>query len=176
MAIKKKTKYPQFGLDFKNKTFHVVLGLIMICVSIVLFLAFVSFVFNWKQDFDLVHLESTKLLKDTSITASNLLGKIGASLGNFFIYSNFGIASFLFPFYLFISGIQYLTKEHILNLRRLFMNSVFLCLWLSTSLGMVFSNSSIIGGYNGLTVSSFLSSILGSAGATLILVFSILVF
>ena len=54
MAIKKKTKYPQFGLDFKNKTFHVVLGLIMICVSIVLFLAFVSFVFNWKQDFDLV--------------------------------------------------------------------------------------------------------------------------
>jgi S-DNA-T family DNA segregation ATPase FtsK/SpoIIIE len=176
MAIKKKPKYPQFGLDFKNKTFHVVLGLIMICVSIVLFLAFVSFVFNWKQDFDLVHLESTKLLKDTSITASNLLGKIGASLGNFFIYSNFGIASFLFPFYLFISGIQYLTKEHILNLRRLFMNSVFLCLWLSTSLGMVFSNSSIIGGYNGLTVSSFLSSILGSAGATLILVFSILVF
>ena len=85
MAIKKKTKYPQFGLDFKNKTFHVVLGLIMICVSIVLFLAFVSFVFNWKQDFDLVQLESTKLLKDTSITATNLLGKIGASMGNFFI-------------------------------------------------------------------------------------------
>ena len=71
MAIKKKTKYPQFGLDFKNKTFHVVLGLIMICVSIVLFLAFVSFVFNWKQDFDLVQLESTKLLKDTSITADD---------------------------------------------------------------------------------------------------------
>ena len=176
MAIKKKTKYPQFGLDFKNKTFHVVLGLIMICVSIVLFLAFVSFVFNWKQDFDLVQLESTKLLKDTSITATNLLGKIGASMGNFFIYSNFGIASFLFPFYLFISGIQYLTKEHVLKLRRLFMNSVFLCLWLSTTLGMVFSNSSIIGGYNGLTVSSFLSSILGSAGTTLIIVFSILVF
>ena len=176
MAIKKKTKYPQFGLDFKNKTFYVVLGLIMICVSIVLFLAFVSFVFNWKQDFDLVQLESTKLLMDTSIKATNLLGKIGASMGNFFIYSNFGIASFLFPFYLFISGIQYLTKEHVLKLRRLFMNSVFLCLWLSTTLGMVFSNSSIIGGYNGLTVSSFLSSILGSAGATLIIVFSILVF
>jgi len=176
MAIKKKPKYPQFGLDFKNKTFHVVLGLIMICVSIVLFLAFVSFVFNWKQDFDLVQLESTKLLTNTSITVTNLLGKIGASLGHFFIYSNFGIASLLIPFYLFISGIQYLTKEHILNLRRLFMNSVFLCLWLSTTLGMVFSNSSIIGGYNGLTVSSFLSSILGSAGATLILVFSILVF
>ena len=176
MAIKKKTKYPQFGLDFKNKTFYVVLGLIMICVSIVLFLAFVSFVFNWKQDFDLVQLESTTLLMDTSIKATNLLGKIGASMGNFFIYSNFGIASFLFPFYLFISGIQYLTKEHVLKLRRLFMNSVFLCLWLSTTLGMVFSNSSIIGGYNGLTVSSFLSSILGSAGATLIIVFSILVF
>jgi S-DNA-T family DNA segregation ATPase FtsK/SpoIIIE len=85
MAIKKKPKYPKFGLDFKNKTFHVVLGLIMICVSIVLFLAFVSFVFNWKQDFDLVQLESTKLLTNTSITVTNLLGKIGASLGHFFI-------------------------------------------------------------------------------------------
>lgn len=176
MAIKKKQKYPQLGLDFKNKTFHVVLGLIMICVSIVLFLAFVSFVFNWKQDFDLVQLESLKLLGDASINGANLLGKIGASLGHFFIYSNFGIASLLIPFFLFISGIQFLTKKHILKLRRLFMNSVFLCLWVSTTLGMVFSNSSIIGGYNGLKSSSFLFSLLGYTGTSLILLFSILVF
>tara|TARA_B110000971_G_scaffold94572_1_gene97238 strand:+ start:1059 stop:3455 length:2397 start_codon:yes stop_codon:yes gene_type:complete len=176
MANKKKEKYPQLSLNFENKTIHVVFGLMMICVALVLFLSFISFVFNWKQDFNLVQLDALHLLSDSTINVHNLLGKIGASLGHFFIYQQFGVASFLIPFFLFISGIQVFTQEHVLKLNRLFRNSIFLCLWSSTFLGMIFSQSSILGGFNGLVSSHFLISILGSTGTSLILSFSMLMF
>lgn len=176
MAKKKKTKYPQLSIDFENKTAHVVFGLIMICLSIVLFLSFLSFIFNWRQDFDIVQLDSTRLLIDNSIVVKNLLGKIGASLGHFFIYQNFGISTLLIPFFLAVAGIQIFTQEHIIKLNRLFRNSIFLCLWLSTFLGMSLGDSSILGGFNGLMSAKFLTGLMGTTGSYIILGFSMLIF
>jgi len=176
MAKQKKTKYPQLSLNFENKTVHVVFGLIMICLSIVLFLSFISFIFNWRQDFDLVQLETTRLLGDNSLIVKNLLGKIGASLGDFFIYQQFGVSTLLIPFFLAVAGIQIFTQEHIIKLNSLFRNSIFLCLWLSTFLAMSFSDSSILGGFNGLMTATFLSGSLGITGTFIILGFSMLIF
>ena len=176
MAKNKKSKYPQLSLNFENKTAHVVFGLILICFAIVLFLSFISFIFNWRQDFDLVQLDASTLLVDNSLLVNNLLGKFGARMGDFFIYQQFGISTLLFPFFLAVSGIQVFTQEHILKLNRLFRNSIFLCLWLSTFLGLSFSNSSILGGFNGLQSATFLSATLGITGAFIILGFTILIF
>ena len=176
MAKQKKTKYPQLSLNFENKTVHVVFGLIMICLSIVLFLSFISFIFNWRQDFDLVQLDTTRLLGDNSLIVKNLLGKIGASLGDFFIYQQFGVSTLLIPFFLAVAGIQIFTQEHIIKLNSLFRNSIFLCLWLSTFLAMSFSDSSILGGFNGLMTATFLSGSLGITGTFIILGFSMLIF
>ena len=176
MAKTKKSKYPQLSLNFENKTAHVVFGLIMICLSIVLFLSFISFIFNWRQDFDLAQLDTAKLLGDNSLVVKNLLGKMGAKLGEIFIYQQFGISTLLIPFFLAVAGIQIFTREHILKLNRLFRNSIFLCLWLSTFLAISFSSSSILGGYNGLMAASFLTGSLGITGTYLILGFSMLIF
>ena len=176
MSKTKKTKYPQLKINFKNKTAHVVFGLIIICTSIVLFLSFVSYLFYWKQDFDLVRLNSTELLVNQNLVVQNLLGKIGASLSHYFIYKHFGIASLLVPVILAITGIQIFTQQYILKLKRLLTNSLFLCVWISTFLGMTFSTSSILGGYNGLISSSYLINIIGLTGTTLILSFSMIIF
>ena len=176
MSKTKKTKYPQLKINFKNKTAHVVFGLIIICTSIVLFLSFVSYLFYWKQDFDLVRLNSKELLVNQNLVVQNLLGKIGASLSHYFIYKHFGIASLLVPVILAITGIQIFTQQYILKLKRLLTNSLFLCVWISTFLGMTFSTSSILGGYNGLISSSYLINIIGLTGTTLILSFSMIIF
>jgi S-DNA-T family DNA segregation ATPase FtsK/SpoIIIE len=176
MSKTKKTKYPQLKINFKNKTAHVVFGLIIICTSIVLFLSFVSYLFYWKQDFDLVRLNSSELLVNQNLVVQNLLGKIGASLSHYFIYKHFGIASLLVPVILAIAGIQIFTQQYILKLKRLLINSLFLCVWISTFLGMTFSTSSILGGYNGLISSSYLINIMGLTGTTLILSFSMIIF
>jgi len=173
---KKKNKYPQLSINFENKTAQVVFGLLFLCLSTLFFLAFVSFLFSWKKDFDLLQLNTADLLFNTEIIVHNWLGKIGAALGQFFIYQQFGIASFLIPFFLFISGLQIFTNQHIIKLNRLFRNSLFLCLWLTTFFGLYFSQTTILSGYNGILVATWLISLLGTTGTSLILGFSMLIF
>lgn len=176
MAKKRKSKYPQLKLNFENKTLQVVLGFTSLCVATILSLAFLSFLFSWKKDFDTLQLAPVDLLFNQDIEVHNILGKLGAALSQFFIYQQFGIASFLLPFFLFVSGLQIFTQQYVLKLSRLFRNSLFLCLWISTFFGLISSSSSVLSGYNGLFTASWLSNLLGFTGAILVLSFSMLIF
>lgn len=176
MVKKKKIKYPQISTIFQNKTAQVVFGLLFLCLSILLFLSFTSFFFNWKKDFDISQLNFTDLITNPEILANNLLGKVGAYFSDFFIYQQFGIASFLIPFFLFITGLQIFTNQYIIKLNRLFLNSLFISLWLTTFFGLYFTQNPILGGYNGIQLSNWLNSFIGLTGATIILVFSMIIF
>ena len=176
MVKRKKSKYPQFKIDSKNKTAQVIIGFVFLCLATILFLSFFSFLLNWKQDFDLMQLNTISLLFDQEILVNNLLGKIGASLGQFFIYQQFGVASFLLPFFLLIAGLQIFTQQYVLKLNRLFRNSLFLNLWVATFLGLYLSSSPILGGHNGLQISIWLNALLGYTGTSIILSFSMLIF
>ena len=176
MAKKKKNIYPKLSVNFENKTAQVVLGLFFICLSILLFLSFTSFFYNWKKDFDLSRLNFIDLITNSEITANNLLGKVGAYFGDFFIYQQYGISSFIIPFFLFISGLQIFTNQHIIKLKRLFLNSLFISLWLTTFFGIYFIQNPILGGYNGIQISYSLNSLIGMTGASIILAFSMLIF
>ena len=132
--------------------------------------------FSWKKDFDLSQLNFIDLITNSEIIANNLLGKVGAYLGDFFIYQQFGIASFLIPFFLFITGLQIFTNQYIIKLKRLFLNSLFISLWLTTFFGLYFTQNPILGGYNGIQISNWLNSLIGLTGASIILAFSILIF
>ena len=176
MVKKKKNKYPQLSINFENKTAQVVFGLLFLCLSILLFLSFTSFFLSWKKDFDLSQLNFIDLITNSEIIANNLLGKVGAYLGDFFIYQQFGIASFLIPFFLFITGLQIFTNQYIIKLKRLFLNSLFISLWLTTFFGLYFTQNPILGGYNGIQISNWLNSLIGLTGASVILAFSMLIF
>ena len=176
MVKKKKNIYPKLSVNFENKTAQVVFGLFFICLSILLFLSFTSFFYNWKKDFDLSRLNFIDLITNSEITANNLLGKIGAYFGDFFIYQQYGISSFIIPFFLFISGLQIFTNQYIIKLKRLFLNSLFISLWLTTFFGIYFIQNPILGGYNGIQISYSLNSLIGMTGASIILAFSMLIF
>tara|TARA_B100001057_G_scaffold135902_1_gene135371 strand:- start:2177 stop:4552 length:2376 start_codon:yes stop_codon:yes gene_type:complete len=176
MVKKKKNKYPQLSINFENKTAQVVFGLLFLCLSILLFLSFTSFFLSWKKDFDLSQLNFIDLITNSEIIANNLLGKVGAYLGDFFIYQQFGIASFLMPFFLFITGLQIFTNQYIIKLKRLFFNTLFISLWLTTFFGLYFTQNPILGGFNGIQISNWLNSLIGLTGASVILAFSMLIF
>ena len=176
MVKKKKNKYPQLSINFENKTAQVVFGLLFLCLSILLFLSFTSFFLSWKKDFDLSQLNFIELITNSEIIANNLLGKVGAYFGDFFIYQQFGIASFLMPFFLFITGLQIFTNQYIIKLKRLFLNSLFISLWLTTFFGLYFTQNPILGGYNGIQISNWLNSLIGLTGTSVILAFSMLIF
>ena len=176
MIKSKKNKYPQLSINFENKTAQVVFGLLYLCLSILLFLSFTSFLLNWKKDFDLSQLNFIDLITNSEIIANNLLGKVGAYFGDFFIYQLFGIASYLIPFFLFITGLQIFTNQYIIKLKRLFLNILFISLWLTTFFGLYFNQNPILGGYNGIQISNWLNSVIGLTGASVILAFSKLIF
>jgi len=85
---------------FKNRQLQTVIGSFLILFSLFLFVAFISFFFNWQQDLSIIN-EFT----NSNAKGENLLGKVGAILSNLFIYKGVGIGAFIIPYLLFISGL-----------------------------------------------------------------------
>ena len=84
---------PNIFAFFKSRQAQTILGTFLILFSAFLCIAFISFFFNWQEDQSAL----TELANKT-VRSKNLLGKIGASLSNFFIYKGFGIAAFIIAF------------------------------------------------------------------------------
>ena len=83
-----------------SKQNKIILGSLLVLLSIALFFSFVSYYFTWQADQSLLT-EFT----DRNAEAENLLNKFGASVSHFFMYEGFGLASFIFPFLLCLTGL-----------------------------------------------------------------------
>lgn len=160
-----------------NKTFHTLSGLFFLFFALALFLAFTSFLFNWKYDqseLELTYDVATGFPEDNT---KNILGNFGARLGHFFIYDNFGIAAYLISFLSLITGLYILSSSRVIRLGRITANVIFLLIWFCTFFGFIFSGSAtVFGGAIGYFNRLWLTGLLGSVGAALILIFSMLSF
>lgn len=164
---------------FKNEKLHKITGLVCFLFSGYLFIALTSFLFTWKTDQDkILHISWSEFLFNPDLKVENWLGKLGALTAHIFIHEWFGIASFIFIFLLFITGFRILFQISLVPLKKTFKYSAFVLFWLSVFLGHIINNSELLflGGKFGFQTSNWLSSILGSIGTTLFLLFVLLVF
>jgi len=93
---KKNAQKSRFQLNDRNR---LILGLGLLFVSILLFVALISFFFNWKFD------QSNLALTTQGEPAKNLAGKLGALIGNTLIYKGFGVLALLIPYAILYSGL-----------------------------------------------------------------------
>ena len=93
----KKPRFQKTKAFFNNRQTHTVFGLFLVLFSIFLIIAFFSFFFSWQTD-----QSALTQFTDKTVDTKNLLGKIGATLSNFFIYDGFGIAAFIIPILFFM--------------------------------------------------------------------------
>ena len=105
---KKKAKTPKVPKKSKRLTLRinryqkVVLGSFLFLLGLALFIAFVSFLFNWKAD------QSTlNALGDRSVASQNWLSKFGAAVSDFFMFDGFGIAAFSIAILVSLTGIYF---------------------------------------------------------------------
>lgn len=77
------------------------LGSALMIIGVAFFLAFISYFFTWKEDQSIL-----SELSNRQENAQNLLGKIGASLGDLFVYNGVGLAAFVFAYLLFVTGLH----------------------------------------------------------------------
>ena len=174
-ATKKKTdRKPRFQKAkafLNNRQTQTVFGLFLILFSIFLIIAFFSFFFSWQAD------QSTLTqFTDKTVATKNLLGKIGASLSNFFIYDGFGIAAFIIPILLFVSGFYWLFKIPFRKVVKTWNWGLIIMVWLSITLGFVPDKYVVLGGIIGLEINEYLQTFLGKTGLALILGFLFLTY
>ena len=72
-----------------------VLAYFLFVISLLLFVSFISFFFNWKIDSNNIYYNSwAEVISNKEIIIANSLGKIGALISHKFIFMWFGICAF----------------------------------------------------------------------------------
>ena len=166
---KKKGNFIDF---FSDKRVKLSIGIFITLFSIILFLAFFSFLFTWKIDQSFTW---ENLFDSKDMQAENWSAKIGAVLANQFMNSWFGLASFSFPFVLFLYGLK-LCGITLLPVSRTLRHSIFLTIWTSVMLSFLFGYAngylgSGPGGSHGIFMSMWLSNLIGKLGSAFLLIF-----
>ena len=145
----------------------VLLGFLLLFISIILTISFISYFINWKVD-----QSNVSEFLDRSVKTENYLGKIGATLSHFFIYKLFGIASFIIPIILSITSYYLLLEKKIFQLIGSWTWAIIFILWISTLAGYIKEISSIPEGIVGFEINKFLLDYIGNIGIALLLSFS----
>lgn len=102
----------------KDERTHKIAGSICLLVSILLFIAFTSYLFTWDEDQDKVFQEGADLLLGTDVKVANLMGTFGAFISHFFIYKGFGIASYLICSFFFVLGVNLFFGKKVFSIPR----------------------------------------------------------
>ncbi len=142
-------------------------GLFFILLSAILFLSFISFLFNWKAD----QSQAGRML-DKTVNSSNFIGKVGDYLGNLFIFESIGIAAFFVAFLVLMIGTVILKKKYFKPWKTIGHSLFFIC-WLPIFLGAITKGEGVLSGVYGYQIMDFLMSMIGVVGLWLVLISSI---
>ncbi len=173
----KKFSLDQFYGKVDRRKTKSITGTILLLLSVYLFIAFVSYLFTWKQDQNLIIDKGffEFIFGDTSAEVSNWLGKFGAWTSHLFIYSWFGIASFAFSMLCFITGMRLLVNIRLLPLKQTYIVTFIGILWTSIFLGLFSTDIHYLGGVFGHSMHIWLSSVLGEFGAVLLVLVTLFI-
>jgi S-DNA-T family DNA segregation ATPase FtsK/SpoIIIE len=157
----------------ENRKLNLTIGSLLILVSVYLILSFVSYLFTWEVDQDIVKDNNffTFIFNTTDIEIGNHLGKMGAWLSHKFIYNWFGLASYLFPLIFILLGIYLLFRVQVLPLKTTIGKTLISIIILSLVLGFFTKTTSFpYGGLFGYQFNDWLKLAVGTFGAFLFLI------
>ena len=170
---RKKKKGKQLSLDFlKDERIPKLIGLFCIFAAIYLSIAFISYLFTWKDDQAYVFNSGLAAMNgSTTYEIANWLGKLGATLSNFFFYVIFGLPSFGIIYMLALVGLAKIRNYPIQHYRKDIVRAFLGMLFLSVLLGFFCINMSFpYGGGFGKSISTWLIDIVGEAGVYVLLI------
>ncbi len=172
-VTKKKNLATRLRNIYENENYRNIAGLFLMLFSILMVISFVSFLFTWKQDQDILEISWYDYLFDTTVEVENATGKIGLFISQLFMYNWFGIASFLFTGLFFIIGLRLLSVK-LLNVRLLTKRIIFLAILSSITLAFLFGGDyQFVGGGFGYTISRWLVSVVGRIGTVIAVILMI---
>jgi len=146
------------------------IGSSLIILSLFLIISFVSYFFTGEID-----QSSLNNFTDKTISNSNSLGKIGATLSDFFIYKGFGLSSIIFPLLIFISALHILLDFKKKKLTNNWLWGFYLVFLFSIFFGLI-DYGNIYSGIIGYELVSLLTIYINQIGVTFLLIFMTLIY
>lgn len=174
---KKSPRKPLFEgwkLAAKDRSVHVTIGLALIFIALFMAIAFISFLFSWDEDQSQFQQPFGELITNPEFKVKNILGKLGASLGQLFVFKWFGIAALAIPVFIGAVGINISFKSTQHSLLRIFRIAVFTSIWLAAFTGFVAGvEHTVLSGGVGYAVSRQMDALLGMVGSALVFFFTL---
>ena len=165
---------------FHNEKLIFITGIILVCVSVYLALAFVSYFTTGAADQSLIEDPREGEVMNEHHEFSNTCGSIGAYAAWYFIKRCFGIPAFLIPLFTLLLGIH-MIKAYRVNLLKWFLALMLLMIWASVTLAKFlapfFEDACYSpGGDHGLFVSHYIENLVGTPGLTAIIALTFIAF
>ena len=145
-------------------------GSALIILAIFLFFSFVSYFFTGKID-----QSSLNNFFDKNEINSNILGKLGAMISEFFIYNGFGISSIILSFLIFLSALHVLLEIKNNNLLKNWAWGFYLIFYFSIIFASI-SSESVFSGVIGYEINELLNTYVSSLGVIFLIVFMTLIY
>ena len=165
-TAEKPERKPSVFAFLKTKQTQTIFGFFLMLFSLFFMYCFCFFLFNWQEDQSTIHHLSNRAVK-----SENLLGKIGANLGHFFIYKGFGIAAFIVSFQLFSTGFSILLKRKLSKIIISWNWGLTAMLLVSISLGFLHEKFALISGIIGFEINQYSQDFVGKTGLIILLIF-----
>lgn len=169
-ASKKEAK-PSVKSKINVQKIKTIFGVLLALLSVYLFLAFTSYLFNWQEDQDRVVNKGLFefLFNQDEEPVANWLGKFGAWSSHLFMYRWFGISSFGFCLLFFISGFKIALNIRVLPIIKTYGITLVFIVWSSVFLGFFANGVNYLGGAFGYQVNQWLALTLGSFGSFILI-------
>lgn len=145
----KKSLLPKIKLAF---------SVILFLSAIMLLASFISYLKNWQAD----QSQAGEML-NKSIKSSNLFGKLGDWLGNFFIFESIGVTAFIIPFLLIVLGLRLINVKYFKPWKTISHCLFFIC-WLPIFIGAITKGNGVTSGVYGFQIYDYATTIVGTVG------------
>lgn len=186
MAKKKSNADPESGstkskntgkLTTPERSITSILGLMLFFFGLFSGVSFLSFFFSWQADQSAFHQSFFSLLFDDSFRVKNLLGKIGAALGQLFVYRWFGLGALLLSYFWMLLGLRIFLKIHWKVSTKTFAWVLFFVIWIAATTGFFGgATHTVVSGGLGFFFSNWLVALTGKVGALLVLMAALVIF
>lgn len=155
----------------KDERTHKIAGAIALLIAAFSFVAFISYLFTWKDDQSkLVNQGASILWSGSNVPTKNLLGNLGAYISYQFFNNGFGLASFFFCWFCVTIGTNWLFGKKYFSIGRQLRHVIIGLAFFSVFLAFLFPvNDFSYGGNFGKTVSDWLEKTLGNIGTAALL-------
>ena len=161
-------------MNFDSERVSKLFGIFLLFLSFYFFIAFVSYLFTWKNDHDIVFRFSWEMfLADQPV--DNWLGRLGAFLADSIIYWGFGASSFGIVYLLYKYGLALVRRIPLSYLAITFQRTVILMVIVSIVSSFFFQAFEFPwGGVFGKSISDYLQNFLGSIGTFALMLFALI--